>query len=135
MDSDERRLAAATALARVRADREVAFRPLCRDCRFGPVRSTDPDKCEHFAHWNIQGDPVSGNRSLSITTTTAAARNENGLCGPEGLLFAPYTRRQRVARWLARMAPDNLATVIFWAILGSLMAIGTIITAIRELFF
>jgi hypothetical protein len=123
MKLDERRLAAANALRRVRAEREIAFRPLCRDCRFGPVRETDPDKCEHFAHWRISPD-----RRLRIAVTTAHARSESGLCGPEALMFEPYRRWRRVAQWLARRKPADASGYIWLGIIGA----GTAIVALYE---
>ena len=95
MTPEDRRKAAIVATRRVQLEREVAFRPRCRDCRFGPIKS-DEGRCEHFVHWRISPD-----RRLSIPETTTQARSESGLCGPEATLFAPFRGWRRVARSLS----------------------------------
>jgi hypothetical protein len=102
---------------RVQAEREIAFRPQCQDCRFGPVRASDPDRCEHFAHWRISPD-----RRLSIKVTTGEARSESGLCGPDAVLFSPYAKWRLVPRWLARMDPQSSVMIAFYIALGTLAA-------------
>src|SRR5437868_6981997 len=122
MDAEQRRLAGIAEIRRVQAEREVAFYPLCSDCRFGPFRSTDRDRCEHFAHWQISPD-----RRLSIPVTTGEARSVEGLCGPEATLFAPYRRMRRVARWFGRRDPVWL----MWPALAMILAFGAIVSAFR----
>ena len=90
---------------RVQAEREIAFRPLCTDCRFGPVRAGDPDKCEHFAHWRISPD-----RRLRIDVTTGQARSVDGLCGPDAVLFEKPSQARAVARWLVNR-PDFIGPI------------------------
>lgn len=122
MRTDERRLAAANQLRRVNRElalaEEIAARPKCSNCRFGPVRATDPDKCEHFAHWHISQD-----KRLSIPVTTAQARSEDGLCGPEGELFQPYSWWRKGAKWA--QARDPVALVMI-----PLIVVGTVLGAI-----
>lgn len=128
MSPDERRQAAADQLRRV--DRElalaetVAARPLCSDCRFGPMRPTDRDRCEHFAHWEISPD-----RKLRIPVTTEQARSVDGLCGPEALLFSPYKWWRLAPRWLARQKPETTAWVLMLAILGVIMLLAVLVRA------
>lgn len=123
MDVDDRRRATMLEVQRVQAEREIAFRPKCQDCRFGPVRPTDADKCEHFAHWRISPD-----RRLSIPVTTGQARSETGLCGPEALLFSPYRWWRRLPRKLARMKPEDAVWVVFFGIIAALTLIVSVFT-------
>lgn len=120
MNVDDRRRAAALAVRRVQAEREIAFRPLCQDCRFGPVREGDPDKCEHFAHWKISPD-----RRLSIPVTTGEARSESGLCGPEAVLFEKPSQGRAAVRWLVRR-PDIVGPIymVGGVSAGLLIAVG-----------
>lgn len=118
MQADDRRRAAMLEVRRVQAERELAFASRCQDCRFGPVRAGDPDKCEHFAHWRISPD-----RRLSIPVTTGQARSEKGLCGPMAELFEPYSRWRLVPRWLARIGPRDSVMIALYTVLG-VLALG-----------
>lgn len=115
MDFEERRAAGLAEVARVQREREIAFRPRCSDCRFGPLEGTE-GKCEHFAHWRISPD-----RRLSIPVSTTQARSEGGLCGPEAMLFAPYGFFRRIARRARRYNPAHV-------FLFSLIAFGVLIS-------
>lgn len=120
VNDEQRRLAVISQVRRVRTEREAAFAPAplrCQDCRFGPLRSSSPDRCEHFAHWHISPD-----RKLRIPVTTEQARSGSGLCGPDALLFEPYGWRI-VPRWLARQNPEDAV----WYVLGSVVAAGFVI--------
>lgn len=119
MNHEERRQAGLLAVRRVREQYDVAFhRPRCSDCRFGPVRAGDRDRCEHFTHWEISPD-----RRLRIPVTTEQARSESGLCGPDALLFEPYGRFRRIARWLARQKPQDAVGIVFLATIAVLTLI------------
>lgn len=74
----------------------------CASCRFGPIDGSGRGKCEHFAHWDISHEPLSGRTSLRIPVMTAEARSEAGLCGPEGLLFEPYGWWRGALRQISR---------------------------------
>lgn len=75
--------------------------PSCRDCIFGPINGTGHGDCDHVAHLERRHDPVSGEWVESVAVTTGDARSEAGLCGPEGLLFQPYTPLRRIPKYLA----------------------------------
>jgi hypothetical protein len=116
MDFEERRAAGLAEVARAQREREIAFRPRCSDCRFGPLDGSE-GKCEHFVHWHISPE-----RRLSIPVSTKQARSANGLCGPKALLFAPYGPARRLARRARKYDP---ATIFLFAVIIS----GMLITA------
>lgn len=126
MDSEARKAAALVAIKRVQAQRVLAFSQepetetvlRCSDCRFGPVRHNDRDRCEHFVHWQIDPD-----RKLRIPVTTGQARSPDGLCGPEALLFSPYKWWRLAPRWLARQKPETAAWVLLIAIVTAIALI------------
>ena len=125
MDTYQRADAAAHRIAALKQTFIVKERA-CSACRFGPINEDGEGRCEHFAHWDIAHDPLSGRASLRIPVTTAQARAPSGLCGPDGILFQGRTWIQRIAARLARMEPDMLATAIFFGILLSVMAVAAI---------
>jgi hypothetical protein len=91
--------------------------PSCNQCIFGPINDTGKGPCDHIAHWERRRDFVQGKWVARNEVTTDEARGEDGLCGPEGLLFQPYSFGARIARHLARA---NL----FHVFLGLVSAVG-----------
>lgn len=98
-------------------ERESEGAPSCRSCIFGPINDTGQGKCDHIAHWNRRWDAVAGKWAARNEVTTADARAPDGLCGPEALLFQPYSVPRLVAKWLSRA---NLVAIF----LGLVVAIG-----------
>lgn len=126
MDPEQRALAVKTAIGGVRSTYAAAARP-CAKCRFGPLDGSGQGKCEHFAHWQIGAEPLTGKNRLHIRVTTAEARGEDGLCGPEGLLFEPYSLPRKLALWLS-VNSEWLPFLGMWAVIGALFLIGGLVT-------
>lgn len=99
----------------------------CSGCRFGPLDGTGAGICEHFAHWEIEANVLTGKRSGRVLVSTMKARSESGLCGPEGLLFEPYTRGGRVARFYAINTASRL-WISLLALLGLIAVAAAIIS-------
>jgi hypothetical protein len=55
------------------------------------------------------------------------ARAADGMCGPEGLLFEPYTVFKRSARWLARANLLTLYALALGTLVGALVIAGTLL--------
>ncbi len=78
------------ALVRAELDRKTALAriagsaPICRECQF--ERSGN---CGNPALTEARFEPHSGQFAEISKIGLAVARSENGLCGPEGLLFDP----------------------------------------------
>jgi hypothetical protein len=101
--------------------------PSCRHCIHGPVENSGMGACDHPVHWRLRYDPVTGKlRGRIDETSTSEARSENGLCGPEGLLFAHYSSTQKIVRWFANHNPISAG----WAALATLSAIGALVITV-----
>jgi hypothetical protein len=97
--------------------------PSCRQCVHGPIENSGIGPCDHPVHWRLRYDPVTGKLKGRIDeTSTSEARSENGLCGPEGLLFAPYSTPQKIIRWFANHDP----ILTGWTAIATLGALGTL---------
>jgi hypothetical protein len=110
MIQSERIQAVRKRLQEMKSDEDAAKAsgPPCSECVYGPINDTGEGLCDYIAHWDRRWDPVAGKWRGSLKTTTREARSETGLCGPEGLLWEPYTPARKVARWLARNGPMPL---------------------------
>jgi hypothetical protein len=75
--------------------------PSCVFCVYGPKRAERVRKatCHHPLFWQMKGDPTADTYSAESLISTATARSEGGLCGPEAELFEPRRALSRV--WLA----------------------------------
>ena len=68
-------------------------------------------KCGNIAY-AVQGfEPATGKHSLDYRTTYAEARGEDGLCGPEALLF----ESKPPAEIVARKVGNAVRTVVAYA--------------------
>jgi hypothetical protein len=120
MTPDQRRHAIIEQLRRVRRERKVAFEPReasepvpgCSDCRFGPLDRRNI--CEHFAHWNISPD-----KRLKINVTTTQARSDDGLCGPDAMLFEPYRGWRKLARIASKV--DLMNVFVGLSVVGGIL--------------
>lgn len=74
----------------------------CTECIFGPINDNGRGRCDHIVHWQRRHDTLNGRWKGRLEVTTAEARSEDGLCGPEGLLFQPYSLKGRAFRWLSQ---------------------------------
>ena len=84
--------------------------PPCRDCQFATLLG----HCSNAAYYSQAFDPVSGNLSICYNTPLAVARSENGLCGPEALLWTPLSK----PRALSRMVQASLNAHPFRCLFG-----------------
>lgn len=105
--------------ARVAADRAKRAQqagPACLGCRHISHRLVGyPAKpeaiCAHLAYADWTFDPATGAPQEKPNATIQEARAEDGLCGPEGLLFERSRRDKRmILGALALSAPGLLAT-------------------------
>ena len=103
--------------------RHADYAPGCARCVYGPIKGAGLGKCEHPVFWERRRDPVRGEWRGQLTSTTSEARSEQGLCGPEGLLFEPYTPLRRVARRIAAMDHDAIVFWGFWTFIAVLFAV------------
>lgn len=119
METQQRGAAVRSRLREIKIAEDAAEQsgPPCSQCIFGPLDGDPKGKCDHIAHWERRHDPVIGKWKGWLAVTVADARSPDGLCGPEALLFEPYTLPQKAARWLARNGPFPL-----W--LGAIGALG-----------
>ncbi len=124
VDADQRIVAVKARMTELKALHLPLARP-CSDCRFGPLNGTGAGICEHYAHWQITANVLDGKRRGKALVSTMKARSESGLCGPEGLLFEPYTRVGKIARLYAVNTHFRL-----WVSLLALMALISIAAAI-----
>lgn len=120
MDPAERALAVKERMADLKAQHLPLTKP-CSECRFGPIDGSGLGICEHYAHWEIAADPVRGRRRGSVQVSTMTARSADGLCGPEGLLFEPYSRRGKIILWFLRgPSTKTLERVLLvWALIAA----------------
>lgn len=72
--------------------------PPCRDCRY----STITGACSNPAYYRQSFDPASGRYSIELETKVEFARSEQGLCGPEGLLWEPASKPMAILTALGR---------------------------------
>lgn len=91
--------------------------PSCGACIFGPINDDGHGKCDHIVHWNRKWHPVSNKWIASNNVTTAEARAESGLCGPEALLFQSYSFKGNIFKRLAKTNP-------YWLFMGPILAVG-----------
>ncbi len=63
--------------------------PPCRVCQYKMG-----ERCKNIAVGGQYYEPDTGTYFEYFKTTTAEARSEKGLCGPEALLFEPKTPQQ-----------------------------------------
>jgi hypothetical protein len=124
MDDEQRVVAVHAAMDQLKKTYVVADR-LCTKCVFGPIKGGE-GRCEHFAHWQISHDPVVGEKRLRIPVTAREARSEDGLCGPNGMLFEPYKGFRRVALWLARKDMERAGHIIYWSMLAAVAIIASL---------
>lgn len=110
MDAEQRKLVVIDRMAELKQIHLPLARP-CSDCRFGPLDGAGRGICEHYANWQIVGDPATGKRTGSVHVSTMTARSAEGLCGPEGLLFEGRSKGQKVALWLSRANEFQLMLV------------------------
>lgn len=66
--------------------------PPCVDCAHRVEKV-----CGHIAYTRRNYDAVQGQFAESATTLLTKARGEDGLCGPEALLFEPIALHRRIA--------------------------------------
>ena len=93
--------------------------PPCCDCRY----STITGACSNPAYYKQTFDPASGKYSIELETKVEAARSEEGLCGPEGLLWEPTSELRAVLTALGRQMEAHpfltvLVCVALFALLG-----------------
>ena len=88
--------------------------PSCSLCIFGPINDSGVGFCDHIVHWQRHHDPVRGKWLGARHVTTAEARSEEGLCGPEALLFQPYSLGRRIARRLSLTDPILLFSLFLF---------------------
>lgn len=63
-----------------------------------PLKHLRPAICTHIAHVDRLFDATIGTFHEREETTAETSRAEDGLCGPEGLLFEPKTLYQRAVQ-------------------------------------
>lgn len=82
----DRVAAAKASLERVKSVAREAMEvgPPCLECRFKRFGT-----CRNPAYSEPSFDPALGTYTENFTTPLSKARAEDGLCGPEGLLFEP----------------------------------------------
>ena len=66
--------------------------PPCRDCRYISLTG----RCSNPAYYRQIFEPSSGSYSVENGATVEAARADEGLCGPEALLWEPLAPSQLV---------------------------------------
>ena len=86
------------AAARARLDEAAAIAlkakeagPPCSECRYRTIL----DMCGNPVYVVQEFSPATGEYSEKAQTRVSEARSDSGLCGPEGLLFAPQTPFQQ----------------------------------------
>jgi hypothetical protein len=62
--------------------------PPCRDCK----HSTLTGSCGNPAYYSQSFEPSTGKYRIDCATPQSIARAEDGLCGPEGLLWEPQSK-------------------------------------------
>ena len=72
--------------------------PPCRDCRYISLTG----RCSNPAYYRQIFEPSSGSYSVENGATVEAARANEGLCGPEALLWEPQGRIRSLANSLGR---------------------------------
>lgn len=89
----ERRETASRALGlkRDEFDRLRTVGPSCRDCIYGPDH-TAKGVCRHMIHATVRHETVSDTLDARSFVFTTTARSEDGLCGPEALLYEARPR-------------------------------------------
>lgn len=114
-------------LAKSRVDEFKAFAvkakeagPPCMDCRFQTVLG----RCSNPAYAEQSFDPARGVYSETFSTPISSARSDDGLCGPEALLFEPRGFIAFVTRNLGRGAWNGvlLVTAVIF-VLGLLVSL------------
>lgn len=86
--------------------------PACHQCIYGPINETGKGWCEHPVFYRIRYDPVSGKLFGGHNRmNTTQARSDEGLCGPQGLLFEGYTWWRRPFRWIST-AVESMARAL-----------------------
>jgi hypothetical protein len=117
----------AAAKGRVEQHRSFAARvreagPPCLDCRYRTLLGT----CGNPAYAKQAFDPARGAYSERFETRVSVARSDDGLCGPEALLFEPRNALVAIANGLGQGAWNvllSIAAVLFglgvlWMLLG-----------------
>lgn len=89
---------AALAKARIAEVSEAARRygeagPSCFDCAHRSL-----GRCGNIAYAEQRFEPATGKHVLEYPITKERARAEDGLCGPEALLFEPLPRHRAVLK-------------------------------------
>lgn len=114
-------------VARVRAEivrqKETALAigdagPACVRCTY--FRST-ARTCANPAYFKQDFDPVTGRYSNLVEVSAEQARSEDGLCGPEGLLFEEETILQGGYRRFMTAAGYTAAGAVIWALFDALV--------------
>lgn len=130
MDTAQRMAAVQARLQEIQVSEDAAARaaPSCAKCIFGPLNDTGEGKCDHLVHWQRRHDPVLGKWKGRLEVTTSEARSPNGLCGPEGLLFQPYTLPRTAARWFHKHGPFPL----WYGLIGIIGGAAALIESLAE---
>ena len=121
MDQEARVSAVRDRLGELKAGLSLAkTAPACRECIYAPIDGSGRGPCENPVHWEMRYDATAGELAgKTDRVTTTEARAEDGLCGPEGLLFEPYQWWRKGFRWIARLHPE----VQNWVLAGLLFLV------------
>jgi hypothetical protein len=117
--------------ARVRAELErvkiearaiEASGPPCRDCRY----STIAGACSNPAYYKQIFNPATGAYSIEHNAQVEFARSEQGLCGPEGLLWEPTSEARAALTAIGRHMEAHpwqtyFCVICLWALLDWLL--------------
>jgi hypothetical protein len=109
------RLSAAAEIARQAGEAG----PPCSDCRYRTILGN----CRNPAYAQPRFEASSGIYEEAFITPIVSARSDNGLCGPEGLLFEPHSAAVEVAK-----SAWGGVKIVYFGLVGVIAALGLILT-------